>query len=55
MGAFYALDIEEPIGPLWVLGDVFMSRYYTIFERGTKRNKSRIGLAKAKLNRDPII
>ena len=61
IGAFYALDIDEPgkffcvlingylAGPLWVLGDVFMSKYYTVFDRGTDNNDSRIGLAKSNI------
>lgn len=28
------------------MGDVFMSKFYTIFERGVGGNKSRIGLGK---------
>ena len=30
----FPLDIDNEEGPLWVLGDIFMSKYYSIFKRG---------------------
>ena len=38
--ALIGMDFAEP-GPKWILGDVFMRTYYTIFDYGEKR----IGLA----------
>ena len=50
VGAFYALDIDEPAGPLWVMGDVFMSKYYTVFEKGVNGRNSRIGLSRSDID-----
>ncbi|APA14361.1 hypothetical protein sscle_12g091310 [Sclerotinia sclerotiorum 1980 UF-70] len=38
------MDFPEPVGPLAILGDAFLRRYYSVYDLG----KNTVGLAKAK-------
>jgi len=38
------MDIPAPMGPLWIVGDVFLRRFYTIYDLG----KNRVGFARSK-------
>ncbi|GJN92966.1 hypothetical protein Rhopal_006011-T1 [Rhodotorula paludigena] len=43
MSSFQGLDIPEPMGPIWIVGDVFLRKFYTVYDKG----RNAVGFAKS--------
>ncbi|MDI1485043.1 MAG: aspartic proteinase precursor [Ramalina farinacea] len=44
ISSFFGMDIPEPVGPLAILGDSFLRKWYSVYDLGTNS----VGLAEAK-------
>jgi saccharopepsin len=44
ISSFTGMDIPAPIGPLWIIGDTFLRKYFTVYDLG----RNAVGFADSK-------
>jgi len=44
ISSFTGFDIPEPLGPIWIIGDVFLRKYFTVYDLG----RNAVGFATSK-------
>lgn len=44
ISSFTGMDIPAPVGPLWIVGDTFLRKFYTVYDLG----RNAVGFAKSK-------
>ncbi|CCF59651.1 hypothetical protein KAFR_0H02420 [Kazachstania africana CBS 2517] len=47
ISAIVPMDFPEPVGPLAIIGDAFLRRWYSVYDLGNSTTNSTVGLAEA--------
>jgi len=53
--AFTGIDVPAPRGPLWIMGDIFMRKYYSVFDYGNKKMRFATAAKKQVAQADTIM
>lgn len=39
ISSFTGMDIPAPVGPLWIVGDTFLRKFYTVYDLGKSESR----------------